>query len=79
MNTIKVELAPASVILSHDNKSLYVINYDDGKPNTGSLSIVSTNTNKVVNTIKGLFGLFGSFAIALSKHGRYAYVTNFNK
>lgn len=80
INTITVGLAPAALALSDDNEYLYVINYVDGMPGTGSLTIVKTSDNTVLNTITGLSGPFG-IVLSKSKHhwnsNRYAYVTNF--
>lgn len=72
--TIIVGLAPAALALSSDDKFLYVVNYVDGNPGTGSLSVISTTDNKLVSTITGFSG---PFAIALSHDGLYAYVANF--
>ena len=72
--TIIVDLAPAALALSPCHKFLYVINYVDGKPGTGKLDVISTKTNIVATTISGFFGPFG---IAVTKDGKYAYVTNF--
>ena len=74
IDTIKVGLAPAALVLSPDNEYLYVVDYVDGEPGTGLLVIVSTATNTVIDTIPGFSG---PFAIALSKYGRYTYITNF--
>lgn len=82
INTITVDLAPAALALSDDNRYLYVANYVDGMPGTGTLTIIDTNNNNIVGTVPGLSGPFG---IVLSKptnkcdnyRNRYAYVTNF--
>lgn len=71
---IKVGLAPAALAISSDGQFVYVINYVDGKPNTGTMSIIRTNNNTVIDTVPGFFGPFG---IALTPNGKYAYVTNF--
>lgn len=71
---ITVGLAPAALAISPDGKFVYSINYVDGNPGTGTLSIIRTKNNQVVGTIKGFFG---PFAIAITPDGRYAYVTNF--
>lgn len=70
----QVPAAPAALALSPCLKYLYSINYVDGNPGTGTLSIISTKTNLVVSVIGGFSGPFG---IALTHDGRYAYVTNF--
>ena len=74
INTIVVDLAPAALTLSPCNRFLYVIAYVDGLEGTGVLNVISTKTNTVINSIRGFFG---PFAIAVTKDGKYAYVTNF--
>ncbi len=71
---ITVGLAPAALTLSPDGKFVYVINYVDGNPGTGTMSIIKTKNNSVVDTLPGFFGPFG---IAVTPDGKYAYVTNF--
>lgn len=73
-DTITVDLAPASLAISPNGRYVYVINYVDGNPGTGTLNVINTNTNTVINTTSGLFGPFN---IALTPDGKYAYVTNF--
>lgn len=73
-STITTDLAPASLIYNHCNHKLYVINYVTGLPNTGTLQVIDTNTNTIINTITGFFG---PFDIALTNNGKHAYVTNF--
>lgn len=73
-NTIVVGLAPAALTMSPDGKFVYVINYSDGNPGTGFLSIIQRNNNLVVGSV---FGLSGPFGIAVTPNGKYAYVTNF--
>lgn len=74
IDTIQVDLAPAALALSPCHKFLYVIAYVDGKPGTGKLDVITTKTNTVITNITGFFGPFG---IAVTKNGKYAYVTNF--
>ena len=74
IDTIEVDLAPAALALSPNQGYLYVACYVNGLPGTGTLNIVSTDTNTIVHRVSGLFGPFG---IALTKDGQYAYVTNF--
>ena len=74
IETIEVDLAPASLVLSHCQRLLYVICYVDGLPGTGTLNVIETKTNTIIAKVQGLFGPFG---IALSKCGSLAYVTNF--
>lgn len=71
---ITVGLAPASLAITPDGAFVYVINYVDGNPGTGTISIIRTSDNTVVGTI---FGFSGPFAIAITPNGDYAYTTNF--
>jgi YVTN family beta-propeller protein len=71
---ILVGLAPAALAISPDGLFVYVINYVDGNPGTGTMSVIQTSNNTVVATIPGFSG---PFAISLTPSGRYAYVTNF--
>jgi len=71
---ITVDLAPASLAITPDGKFVYTINYVDGNPGTGTMSIIDTSTNMVVGTIPGFSG---PFSIAITPNGKYAYVTNF--
>lgn len=73
-NPITVGLAPASLAITPDGKFVYVINYVNGNPDTGTISVIRTRDNRVVDTI---YGLFGPFSIAITPNGRFAYVTNF--
>jgi YVTN family beta-propeller protein len=74
IDTITVGQAPAALAMSPDGKFVYVINYVDGNPGTGTMSILSTKNNMVIGTISGFSGPFG---IAITPNGKYAYVTNF--
>lgn len=74
VDTIEVDQGPVSLALAPNGKFLYVINYVDGKPGTGTLNIIETDINEVVDTVRGLFGPFG---IALTPNGKFAYITNF--
>lgn len=71
---ITVDQAPAGLAISPDGAYVYVINYVDGNPFTGTINIIETSTNTVVGRIRGFFGPFG---IAITPNGNYAYVTNF--
>lgn len=71
---ITVGLAPASLAISPDGAFVYVINYVDGNPGTGTISIIRTSDNTVIGTIPGFSG---PFAIAINHCGTRAYVTNF--
>lgn len=73
-NPITVGLAPASLAVTPDGEYVYVINYVDGNPGTGTISIIRTSDNTVIGTINGFSG---PFAIAITPDGKYAYVTNF--
>jgi YVTN family beta-propeller protein len=71
---ITVDLAPAALAISSDGAFVYSVNYVDGNPGTGTINVIDTNTNIVVDIITGFSG---PFAIALTPDGSYAYVTNF--
>lgn len=71
---ITVGLAPAAMAITPDGAFVYVLNYVDGNPGTGTISVIQTSNNTVVDTIPGFSGPFG---IAITPNGRYAYVTNF--
>lgn len=71
---ITVGLAPAALAITPDGQFVYVANYVDGNPGTGTISIIQTSNNTVVGTINGLFG---PFAIEITPNGKYALVTNF--
>ncbi len=75
LHTITIGLAPASITAYKNH--VYTINYEDGNPNTGTMTKISAKSNKVVDTL-GPFspeGLSGPFAIEI-RHGK-AYVSNF--
>lgn len=74
VGTIQVDQGPVSLALSPNAKLLYVINYVDGRPGTGTMNIIRTDINQVVGTVGGLFG---PFSIALTPNGKFAYITNF--
>ena len=71
---ITVGLAPAALAISRDGKFVYTINYVDGNPGTGTISVIRTSDNVVIDTISGFSG---PFAIALTRDSKHAYVTNF--
>ncbi len=71
---ITVGLAPAAMAITPDGAFVYVANYVDGNPGTGTISVIQTSNNTVVDTIPGFSGPFG---IAITPNGNYAYVTNF--
>ncbi len=71
---ITVGLAPAAIAISPNGKFVYTVNYVDGNPGTGTMSVIKTSTNTVTATVNGFSGPFG---IAITPNGKYAYVTNF--
>lgn len=71
---IYVSLAPAALAITPDGAYVYVANYVDGNPGTGTVSIIRTSTNTVVKTI---MGFSGPFTIAITPDGSKAYVANF--
>ena len=71
---IIVGQAPAALAISHNGQFVYSVNYVNGNPGTGTISVVETHNNTVVATINGFSG---PFAIAITPDGNYAYVTNF--
>ncbi|MGC2310348.1 MAG: YncE family protein [Candidatus Babeliaceae bacterium] len=71
---IIVGLAPASLAITSDGTFVYVINYVDGNPGTGTISIIRTGDNTVIGTIPGFSG---PFSIAIGPGDNYAYITNF--
>lgn len=74
LSTIIVDQAPAALAITPDGSRVYVINYVDGNPGTGTISVIRTSDNAVIDTIPGFSGPFG---IAITHDGKYAYVTNF--
>lgn len=71
---IQVGLAPIALEMSPDGEFLYSVNYVDGNPGTGTISVIRISTHSVIKTISGFFG---PFAMAITPNGRCAYVTNF--
>lgn len=71
---ITVDLAPAALAKSPDGAYVYTINYTDGTPGNGTMSVIRTSDNTVIDTITGFSG---PFAIAVTADGKFAYVTNF--
>lgn len=71
---ITVGTAPAGLGVTPNGAYVYVINYIDGNPGTGTISIIRTSDNTVVGTIPGFSG---PFSIAITPDGSFAYVTNF--
>jgi len=73
--TIVVDQAPAAMTASPDGKFVYVVNYVDGNPGTGTFQVIDTALDTVVFTLGG--GFSGPFGIAVAPNGKRAYVTNF--
>lgn len=73
-SAITVGQAPAGLAITPDGAYVYVINYVDGNPGTGTVSVIKTSDNSVVGTISGFSG---PFSITITPNGSYAYVTNF--
>ena len=67
-------VAPASLAITPDGAFVYVINYTTGNPGAGTINVIQTSNNTVVDTIPGFSG---PFAIAITPDGNFAYVTNF--
>jgi len=72
--TINVDKAPAGVVLSKDENTLYCFNYVDGTEGSGTINVIDTSKNEITATIKGFFGPFG---MIISPIKNFAYVTNF--
>lgn len=71
-----VDLAPAAVALSPDGQILYVINYTTGAIGTGTMKMISTDSNTIIgSTITGFSGPFG-LCVHPSGNG-IVYVSNF--
>lgn len=71
---ITVDRAPASLAITPDGSSVYVICYVQGLMYDGTISIIQTSNNTVIGNIDGFFGPFN---IIIRPDGQYAYVTNF--
>lgn len=71
---ITVGTAPAGLAVTPNGAYVYVINYIDGNPGHGTISIIRTSDNTVIGTIPGFSG---PFDIRITPDGRFAYVTNF--
>jgi YVTN family beta-propeller protein len=71
---ITVGTAPAGLAVTPNGAFVYVINYIDGNPGHGTISIIRTSDNTVVGTIPGFSG---PFSIAITPDGNFAYVTDF--
>lgn len=71
---ILVDQAPAALAIAPDGSRVYVANYVDGNPDTGTVQVIQTSNNSVIDTIAGFSG---PFDIAITSDGARAYVTNF--
>ena len=74
VNAFEVPLAPAAMVMR--NKHLVVACYTTGLPDEGMVAIYKTKGSDV-NLISKIDGLFGPFAVAVSKDNQYIYATNF--
>jgi YVTN family beta-propeller protein len=73
--TTLLPVAPAALAITPNGAYVYVVNYVDGNPGTGTISIIRTSDNSV--QLNAITGFSGPFAIAITPNGKYAYVTNF--
>jgi YVTN family beta-propeller protein len=71
---ITVDQAPAGLAITPNGEFVYVINYVDGNPGTGTVNIIQTSNNTVIGRITGFSG---PFTIVINADGSRAYVTNF--
>jgi YVTN family beta-propeller protein len=71
---IVVGQAPAELDIAPNGDFVYVVNYVNGTPNNGTMSVIQTSNNTVVATIPGFSG---PFDIDITPDGNFAYVTNF--
>ncbi len=67
--------APAALAITPDGAYVYVVNYVNGNPDMGTVSIIRTSDNSV--QVNAITGFSGPFAIAITPNGKYGYVTNF--
>lgn len=68
-------IAPAAIAMSPNGAYVYTVNYMDGNPNTGTISIIRTSDNTLLPT--AITGFSGPFDMAISPNGKFGYVTNF--
>lgn len=71
---IPVGQAPAALAVTPNGQFVYVANYVNGDTGAGTVSIIQTSTNTVIDTIDGFSG---PFDIVIAPNGQYAYVANF--
>lgn len=76
INTVPPQLpaAPAAVAITPIGDFVYVLNYVDGNIGTGTVSVIRTADDTIVDTITGFSGPYG---ISITPDGKFAYVTNF--
>lgn len=74
IETIETDQGPAALVLSHNQQLLYVVCYVDGEPGTGTLNVIQTSNNQIINKTPGFSGPFG---IDVTPDDKFAYVTNF--
>lgn len=72
--TITTSQAPAALAINSQGTYVYVINYVDGNPGTGTLQAIRTSDNTIGATLSGLSGPFG---ITVTPDNKYAYIANF--
>lgn len=73
--TITVNQAPAALARSSDGRFVYVVSYVTGLTGSGTLQVIDTSTNTIVQTLSS--GLSGPFDIVVDDDARFAYVANF--
>lgn len=71
---ITVDQAPAALAITPSGSYVYVANYVLGAVAGGTVNVIQTSDNTVIDTITGFSG---PFDIVISSDGAYAYVTNF--
>lgn len=71
---ITVGLAPAALAMSRKGDYVYVANYVNGNPDTGTVNVIRTMDDKVVDTI---YGFFGPFSIVVSPCDEFLIVSDF--
>lgn len=71
---IAVGVQPRALAITPDGAYVYVANYDNGVAGAGTVSVIQTSNNTVVDTIGGFTG---PVSIAITPNGEYAYVANY--
>ncbi len=71
---ILVDPLPQSLAITADGSRVVVVSYVDGNPGTGTATIISTATHKIIGHV---VGLSGPFCVAVTRDGKQAYVSNF--